>query len=694
MSTSTSIFRASPLSWLAAVCLAAAGHVILNTPAAESAATTGVDLAGMDRSVPPGDSFDGFANGTWLKTTEIPPDKASYGTGAIVQDRTRENLTKLIEEAAQTNSTRTAAARQVGDFYAAYMDEATIERRGIAPVKEELARIAGVADRQGLARQIGGTLRADVDALNNTEFYTGNLFGVWVTQGLYDPKHHYPYLLQGGLGMPDREYYVSPSPKMAELRTRYQAHVEAMLRLAGYADPRAAALRIIALELKIAEGHATRAESADSKRAAVWARAEFEQKAPGLDWTALFQAAGLNQAPTFYVWHPGAVTALAKLTTSESLQAWKDWLAFHAIEHAAPYLAKAFDEENFAFHGKALTGTPEMRPRAKRGVDFTSAALGGRVGRLYVERYFPPEAKAKVEAMVRDLEAAFSKRIDQLSWMSAATKAKAHEKLRTLHVGVGYPDQWPDDVHGQIERDDAWGNARRAELFHYQHALAKLSKAPDTQEWWMDPQIVNALNLPLQNALNFPAAILQPPFFDSAADAAHNYGAIGAVIGHEISHSFDDQGSLFDAAGRLSNWWTDADLAHFTAAGDALVRQYDQYRPFPDLAVSGRQTLSENLADLAGLAAAFDAFRLALEGNPLPTVEGFTPEQRFFISFAQCWRRKTREPALRKQIATDGHAPAQYRSATVRNLNPWYEAFAVKAGQTLYLDPPERVRVW
>jgi predicted metalloendopeptidase len=351
-------------------------------------------------------------------------------------------------------------------------------------------------------------------------------------------------------------------------------------------------------------------------------------------------------------------------------------------------------DERFNFYAKTLSGIPQIRPRWQRGMDITSAALGEAVGKLYVEKYFPPETKAKVQAMVADIIKAFDKRIDALTWMTPETKAKAKQKVATLRVGVGYPDRWKDYSGLQVVKGDALGNAGRAELFEYRLQLAKLSQPVDRDEWWMTPQTVNAVNLPLQNGLNFPAAILQPPYFDPAADAAHNYGSMGAIIGHEISHSFDDQGSQFDAEGRLANWWTKADFDHFKAAGDKLVAQYDAYHPFPDLAVNGRQTLSENIADLAGLLAAHDAYKLSLRGQPDVEKDGFHGDQRFFISFAQSWRSLDREADLRLRIATDGHSPDQYRAIILRNLDTWYDTFGVKEGQKLFLAPGDRVRVW
>jgi len=425
-----------------------------------------------------------------------------------------------------------------------------------------------------------------------------------------------------------------------------------------------------------------------------WKREELSTRAPGIDWSVLLDAAELKDAPTFTVWHPKATTGLSALVASEAIEAWKDWLTFHAIDHFGSFLPKAFVDQRFAFYGKALNGIPQLRPRWQRGVDFTNAALGEPVGKLYVQRYFPPEAKTKVQAMVADIMKAFEARIDSLAWMSPETKAKAKEKLKTLKVGVGYPDRWQDYSTLEIVKGDALGNQERAELFEYHRQLAKLHQPVDPNEWWMNPQTVNAVNLPLQNALNFPAAILQPPFFDPKADAAQNYGSMGAIIGHEISHSFDDQGSQFDAQGRFINWWTKADLDHFSAAGDTLAAQFSSYKPFPDLAVNGKQTLSENIADLAGIAAAYDAYKLSLHGQAAPTIQGMTGDQRFFISFGQSWRSKERDEALRAEIVTDGHAPEQYRLATVRNIDAWYAALSVSAGQKMYLDSKDRVRVW
>jgi putative endopeptidase len=680
------------------VCIAAGGATLSLAAAAgpdtATPASHGLDVAGIDRAVAPGDDFFRYANGGWLKANEIPPDRSSYGTGAQVAELTAKRTADLIREAAKTSAPG-SDARRVGDYYATYMDEATIEKLGLAPLQPALQRVDAIKDRKDLARALGAALRADVDVLNSTNFQTPNLFGLWVAQDLDDPSRYAPFLLQGGLLMPDRDYYLDPAAPMAAIRGKYQQHIAAMLDLAHQPDPKGSAARIFALERRMAEAHGGRAESEDVlKGNNHWPATEFPRRAPGLDWTVYFDAAGLGEQKTFVVWQPAAVTGLAALVASEPLDTWKEYLRFHLFDQNAGYLPRAFVTEAFEFYGHVLNGTPQQRERWKRAVDDTSFALGEAVGKLYVERYFPPAEKARAQEMVRNLLSAFAVRIDQLEWMAPATRVQAKAKLAALKVGVGYPDRWIDYSGLEVVRGDALGNAERAQLFEYHRNLKKFGTPVDRSEWAMTPQLVNAVNLPAMNALNFPAAILQPPFFDPQRDVVLDYGAIGAVIGHEISHSFDDQGALFDASGRLRNWWTKEDFAHFEAAGKKLAAQFDRYHPFPDVAVNGKLTLSENIADVAGLAAAYDAWRLTLQGKPARGAAGFSGEQLFFLSFSQSWRNKVREPALRQRLVTDGHAPEEYRADTVRNLDAWYQAFDVKPGAKLYLAPADRVPVW
>lgn len=655
----------------------------------------GIDLAGMDHSVTPGDNFFDYANGTWLKQTEIPLDRSSYGAGAILAELTDRRVADLIQGAAKANAPAGSERRKIGDFYATFMDTAAIEAAGLKPLRPTLDSIAGIRDRKELARMLGSTLRADVDALNNTNFFTENLLGLWVAQDLDDPAQYSPFLLQGGLGMPDRSYYLDSASATVSIRDQYQKHVAAMLGLAGIPDTDKKAAAIVQLEIKIAKAHWTREASGEvSKGNNHWSRGDFISKAPGLDWEGYFAAAGLEKPARFVVWQPSAVTGISALTASEPLDTWKDYLTFHAVQSRVTVLPSALYRQSFAFFGPVLSGAQKPRDRWKRAVSATNASLGFAVGRLYAARYFPPAEKARAKAMVANLIAAFGHRIDGLDWMAPATKKEAKAKLAVLKVGVGYPDRWPGYSGLEVVKRDAFGNLERARLFEYRRALDRLGRPVDRSEWVMTPQTVNAVNLPAMNALNFPSAILQPPFFDPRRPLAMDYGAIGSVIGHEVSHSFDNQGALFDARGRLHNWWTPEDFKHFEASSAQLVAQYNGYRPLPELAVKGQQTLGENIADVAGLAAAYDAFHRSLSGKPGPVVEGLTGDQQFFISFAQSWRGKEREPALRNQILTDGHAPAQYRAATVRNLDPWYQAFSVKPGESLYLAPADRVRVW
>jgi putative endopeptidase len=658
-------------------------------------AAGGFDESAIDAQVAPGDDFFQHANGAWLARTPIPDDQARLSNFSLLALAVTERVHGLLEEAAAGRAAAGSPERQAGDLFASLMDEARLDARGLAPLRPALARIAGLRDRKQLARLLGEELRNDVDPLNLSVLHTDRLFGLWVAPDLNDTRRHAAYLLQGGLGMPERAFYLDASPRMQGLRAAYRAHIEAVFRLAGMAEGAARAERVLALETKMAQVHVPRAEAEDVKKGNnPWKRAELAARAPGLDWEAFLAGAGLARLPVLIAWHAEPIRGLAALVGSEPLEAWKDWLAFHAADRAATVLPRALRDERFAFYGKALTGVPVQADRWKRASNATAALLPDAVSQLYVGRYFPPESKAQVQAMVANVVAAFQARIDRLAWMSDATKAQAKAKLATLYVGIGYPDKWRDTRALVIRRDDAFGNLERAVRWEYQRALSELDAPVEVSEWAMSAATVNAINLPLQNALNFPAAILQPPFFDPAAPAAVNYGSLGGVIGHEISHSFDDQGAEFDAHGRLLDWWTPEDRAHFAAAGAALVAQFDDYAPFPDAHVNGRQTLSENLADLAGLSACYDAWRASLGAATAPAVGAVSGEQQFFIAFAQSWREKTREPLARQRLLTDGHAPGRYRAAVVRNLDAWYAAFDVRPGQALYLAPEARVRVW
>ena len=680
------------LSWIAAAALvsstAGAGT---STPASQA---SGIDQAAIDTSVKPGDDFFAFANGTWVKNTEIPADRSSYGNFAVLDNLVQKRTADLISNAAK-NAKAGSPASKIAAYYSAYLDASAIEKLGTAPIAAALTRIDAIENRTQLAAALGATLRADVDVLNSTNLHTENLLGLWVAQDLSDPSKYSAFLLQGGLVMPDRDYYLNPSAHMAEIRAQYQTHIEKVLQLAGIPDAHQQAARVYALEQRIAAAHASRADSEDVlKGNNHWSVQEFATRAPGLDWPVFFGSARLGAQREFVVWQPAALTGISALVGSEPLADWKAFLRFHYVEARSAYLPEAFVEEHFSFHDRILSGTPQQQARWKLAVAETNEALGEAVGRLYVEKYFPASEKARAEAMATNLLAAFAARIDKLEWMAPQTRAEAKAKLAVLKIGVGYPDHWRSYAGLRVMPADAFGNAERAELFEYQRNLGKFGHPVDRSEWVMNPQLVNAVNLPAMNALNIPAAILQPPYFDPRRDPAMDYGGTGGTLGHEISHSFDDQGALFDSHGRLRNWWTEQDYAHFKAAGAQLAAQFDAYHPFADASVNGKQTLSENIADVAGLSAAYDAWQMTRKPGAAPVIAGYTLEQLFFISYAQSWQNKTREAAARRRLVTDGHAPAEYRADTVRNLDPWYQAFNVQPGQKLYLAPTDRARIW
>jgi putative endopeptidase len=656
---------------------------------------TGIAIQNMDPAVRPGDNFYLYANGGFIARTKLPADRAAIGVFSTLSDLSFKQVASIIADAAKANAPAGSNERRIGDLYHSYMDEAAIEAHGLTTLKPHLAEIAAIHTPRELAHALGLTLRADVDALNATNFHTANIFGLWVAPSFNDPDHYAPYLLQGGIQLPNRDYYLSDSDSMKEIRAKYQTHVAAMFRLAGLSDPDARAARVLALETAIAKQQISLADSEDIHKANnPWHPADFTAKAPGLDWPEYFRAAGLEKQNTFIVWQPSAFTGEAALVASQPVDAWKDILAYHLIETYAGSSSKALADERFAFFGTTLSGATQQRPRDFRGDVLVSATLGDAVGQIYVKRFFSPEAKAQAEAIVANLLAAFRVRLENITWMAPATKKEAITKLGTLKVSVGYPDQWRSYAGYEVSPDNLFANLWGASLFDYHYSLSRIGKPVDRKEWCMTPQTVNAVNLPLDNGLNFPAAILQPPFFDPKGPPAHNYGAIGTIIGHEISHTFDSEGAAFDSQGRVRNWWTPEDLEHFNTVTAALAAQYDTYAPFPDLHVNGKQTLGESIADVAGLASAYDAFHASLKGSEAPKVDNFTGDQQFFIAFGQNWGGVTRDAALRQQVLTDPHAPGQYRALTVRNEDGWYTAFDIQPTDKLYLAPKDRVRIW
>ncbi|MGI8704881.1 MAG: M13 family metallopeptidase [Sphingomicrobium sp.] len=649
--------------------------------------TFGFDTAGMDRSTAPGEDWVQFANGTYLRTLEIPSDRASYGMFNRLDELSRERTRVIIEEAARAQAPVGTNARKVGDFYNAFMDEAAIEARGAAPLVEDLAPFRDAADKADFARALGESL----------DGFGPSLFPFYINQDAKAPDRYIPIFNQSGLGMPDRDYYLSDDPKLVDARTKYLTHVANMLILAGVPAGQASrkARNIFDLEKKFAQVHWTRVESRDDdKTYNKWTASDFASKAPGFDWDTYLTAAGLGAQQEFIISQPSAFAGMAKAIASTSLQTLKDWAVLHTARDAAGVLPKAFTEEQFDFNGRILSGTPELEPRWKRGVNAVNAGIGEAVGELYVAKHFPPETKAESDRLVRNLIAAMDTRLANLPWMTPETKARARAKLASFRPKIGYPDKWIDYSALTFEPGDAYGNVERAVAFEYRRNLDKLGKPVDRDEWFMTPMTVNAYANPTMNEIVFPAAILQPPFFDPNADDALNYGGIGAVIGHEISHHFDDQGRKYDASGRLTDWWTPADVKAFEAYATQLADQYSLYEPLPGAFIQGRLALGENIADLAGLLVAYDAYRLSLGSQEAPVIEGLTGNQRFFLGHAQIWRTKYRDEALKRQLVTGPHSPGHFRPYVVRNLDPWYTAFDVQPGQKMYLAPAQRVPVW
>jgi putative endopeptidase len=645
-----------------------------------------------DPSVKPGEDFYRYANGGWLARSVIPAGQQSYGTREMLKEKTGEQVHKLIQDAAVTHSAKGSIAEKVGGYYASFMDEAGIEAKGWTPLTDEMAAIAAITNKSTLSAYLGKTLNSEVDGLTAN---ADHVLGVWINQGFDDSEHNLPHLWQGGLGLPDRDNYIDPSSKMVELRAKYQAHIAALLKLAGITGSETRAAQVLSFETRLARTFAPDSDAADVfKQNNPWKRADFDVRAPGMDWEAYFKSAGLAGQSDFIVWQPSAVTGISALVDIDGIDQWRDYLRFHLIEHYASVLPRAAVAEHFAFYGNTLAGTQEAPNRAEAAVDATNGALGQAVGQLYAQLYFPPEAKARAQAMVNDLITAFRARIANVTWMSSQTKEKALAKLAALEIGIGYPDTWIDYSTLDIVRGDAVGNMKRAEEFNRLRNLARLSQPVEPIEWLINPQVSGAIIMFSPNAEFFSAAILQPPYFDSQGDSASNYGSAGAGIAHEISHSFDELGNIYDARGRLSNWWSGEDLIRFRAEATKVAVQFDAYCPVANLCVKGKQVLSENVADLAGLQVAHDAYVLSLKGQTDVVLGGLSGEQRFFLAFAQRWRRIQSEAALRRQIATDTHAPGEYRSDAVRNVDAWYEAYKVVSGDKLYLKPEDRARIW
>ncbi len=677
----TLLLAAATIS-LASLSVAVAGSQAAQPSAAAKAGaprygTFGFDVAGMDRSVSPGQSFFTFANGTWARNTEIPADRSNYGMSAVLDDLSRARTRAILEEA--------RPGTRIGDFYASFMDEAAINAAGITPLRPILARIAAISDRSAFAAEAGRLFRQGVTAP-----FTG-----YIASDDRIPTQTIQRLIQSGLGLPDRDYYLSDDSTLAQKRTAYQAYLAQLLTLAGEADAAGRAAAIVAFERRIAETHWTRVDSRDDERTYnKWARADFARNAPGFDWNAYFRETGLSAQANLLVSQPSAFTGTARVVGETPVPVLRDYLLVHLLDNSAPLLSQPFVDANFAFRGTTLNGTPENEPRWKRAVTMVTGAISDDVSRIYVQRHFPPEAKRAADALVRNVIAAMDRRLARLTWMAPETRAAARAKLAAFTPKIGYPDRWRDYSSVRISRTNLVQNVLNANEFEYQRNLNKLGRPVDRSEWLMTPMEVNAYANPTWNEIVFPAAILQAPFFDANADPAINYGGIGAVIGHEISHHFDDQGSRYDQTGALREWWTPQDRERFNALTAQLVAQYDAYEPLPGRRIQGRLTLGENIADLAGLTVAYDGWRHSLGGRPAPVLDGFSGEQRFYLGWAQVWRRKYREANLVQRLLTDPHSPAEQRAAVVRNLDPWYAAFNPQPGDALFLAPERRVRIW
>ncbi|MFZ5704156.1 MAG: M13 family metallopeptidase [Pseudomonadota bacterium] len=639
----------------------------------------GFDTAGMDRSIKPGDDFYAYANGAWARNTPIPADRSNFGMFTVLDELSMSRSRDILQKAAAASGSR------IGDLYASFMDEQAVEAAGITPLRPVLESIAALPDKAALAAKMGELVREGI----------ASPFAIYVDQDDKNPDAYIAIMRQAGLGMPDRDYYLKDEAALAEARREYQAYLAKLLTLAGEQQAQERAARIVAFETGLAQAHWTKVDSRDStKTYNKWARADFDAKAPGFDWGAYLKAAGLEGQQQFLVGQPSAFTGSAKAMADAPLGVLKDYLLVATINAYSPYLSKAFVDAEFGFNQTILSGTPQNSERWKRGVTLVKNLIGEDLGQEYVKLYFTPETKAAADELVRNVIAAMGRRVDGLSWMSPETKVKARAKLAAFTPKIGYPSKWRDYSALKIVRGDLLGNAMRGNAFEWQHNLDKLGKPIDRTEWHMTPMEINAYANFGMNEIVFPAAILQPPFFDPHADPAVNYGGIGAVIGHEISHHFDDQGAKYDMNGRLSDWWTAEDVKRFTALTDRLVKQYDGYEPLPGLHVQGALTLGENIADLAGLTVAHEAYLMSLKGKPAPVIDGFTGDQRFYLGWAQVWRRNYREANLRQRLLTDPHSPSIQRAWVVRNLDPFYSAYKVGTGERLHLSPQDRVRIW
>jgi len=653
---------------------------------AQAGLTSGIALENMDTNVRPGDDFFSYVNGKWIAETEIPADKASYGGFAILADEAQEDVKAIIERSATGDFAKGTDEQKVGDLYKSYLDMDTRNAKGVEPLEPELARIAAIEDHDGLAVYFAAAGRrgypVPVDIGQVADFK--------------DPNYYMIYAWQNGLGLPDREYYFKEDEASVAIREKYVDHIETIFGLAGFEDGAAAASEIMDLETRIAAAHITKEAARD------WpnnynkvALDKLNEVMPNFNWQGYVDEAGIADIDGLVLMMTSYFEELDTIISETPIDTWQTYLQWLVLNSRAAALNEVLDNQNFEFYGKALTGREQQREPWRRAVTTVNGLLGEVVGKVYVKEHFPPEAKERMVKLVDNLIKAYDKSIRELDWMSDETRARALDKLSKFKANIGYPDVWRDYSAIEIRSDDLFGNIERATIAEYERELARQGGPVDETEWPMTPQTVNAGYRPWKNDITFPAAILQPPFFNFDADDAVNYGAIGAVIGHEIGHGFDDKGSTFDGDGTMQNWWTEEDRAEFERRTGALVDQYNAYAPFEDLTVNGEFTLGENIGDLGGISIGLLAYKMSLDGKEPPVIDGFTGIQRVFLGYGQIWRSKSRDEALRQQIMTDPHSPAVYRAnGSVRNVPEFYEAFDVKEGDALYLPPEGRVKIW
>jgi putative endopeptidase len=647
---------------------------------------SGIDTTYIDPSIKPGDDFFGHMNAKWIEEFELPADKSNYGPFTLLRDNSQEDVKAIIDMAATGDFAKGTDEQKVGDLYKSYLNKETRNARGVEPLQPELERIAAISSRDELAVYLAGATKRGY----------GAPFVLFQVGDMKDPDNYGIYTYQAGIGLPDREYYFTEDEKSAALRAQYVEHIEKMFGLAGFDGGAEAAAAIMALETRIAGAHMTKEKARDwmnnYNKVAV---ADLGEVMPGFNWDGYLAELGLGELEEIIILQTDYMGGLDAIIQDTDIETWKTYLTWAALNDKASLLSEELDNQNFAFYGTALSGTEEQEADWRRAVGAVNGTLGEVVGKVYVKNHFPPEAKERMLELVGNLITAYEVSIKDLEWMGEETRAQALDKLYKFEPKIGYPDEWRDYSAMEVEADDLFGNIERAALAEYQRQLDRQGGPVDRKEWGMTPQTVNASYNPTMNQITFPAAILQPPFFDLEADDAVNYGAIGAVIGHEIGHGFDDKGSTFDGDGALRNWWTDEDRNEFEKRTGTLVSQFDSYKVFDDLHVNGEFTLGENIGDLGGLSIALKAYKMSLNGEEAPIIDGYTGEQRVFLGWAQVWRRKYRDEELRRRIATDPHSPAEFRvNGIVRNVPEFYTAFGVEEGDALYLPEEERVKIW